>query len=479
MRFAAIVLLILLAPAGGVLAGFDGLLHYARTRNLDGVRDLLEQGADPNPPYESYDGYTPLMFAAGYGLPDMTRLLLEAGAETERRDHNGDRALQWAARKSYMNHFTDTAEAARLLLEAGSPPDSDGDRYGSSPLIDVNAFGSDPVMTRHLIAAGADVNRRDNSGRSPLFTASGSAQGHEAVRLLLEAGAEPDIRVDHLDRTPLHRAAGSAGPQTIRLLIEAGAAVEARNNDGATALFVAAARGRAANVEALVSLGAQVDAPAADGLTPILAAVTGRTYDQSGHAEAALHLAGVSDDIDRAFAAALWAHMPQVAERLLQRGADVGAVDHAGRSVLAGATALSATDWFERLVAHGADLARHGGEALGVAAAGGADDLVRRLLGLGVGVDARAPSGATALLFAARSGRVSTVRLLLQQGADPRARDAGARRAFDHMAQARDALEAVIAHAEASRAYINVSAERVELARLQAAHAEIGVLLGS
>lgn len=478
MKIAALALLCVLALTRFALADFHALLHHARTQNLEGVRALLAEGADPNPPHEGYSGYTPLMFAAGNGDPEMTRLLIEAGAETERRDHNGERALQWAARQSFLNPFRDNAECARLLLEAGSPADSAADRYGSSPLIDVTRYGSDPAMVRHLLAAGADPNRAGQSGETPLYGAAGTAGGEESVRLLLQAGADPNVRVDHLGQTPLHRAALYGATETIRLLAAAGAQIEARQDEGETALFAAAGRGLADSVDMLLSLGADVDARAASGLTPVLAAISGRYAAAGSHADAARRLAGRTADIERAFAAALWNGMPEVAALLFERGAGTDAVDHDGRSAFAAAAAVQPEPaWLDRLVEAGADIARHGGEAMLEAAARGRDDRVARLIALGVAVS-RTPVGASAILAAAGAGRVSTVRLLLQRGARLDAVAGMEQAAREAMEAARAALEAVIARAEASRAYIDVSAERTELARLEAAHARIVEMLG-
>lgn len=478
MKIAALALLCVLALTRFALADFHALLHHARTKNLEGVRALLAQGADPNPPYEGYSGYTPLMFAAGNGDPQMTRLLIEAGAETERRDHNGERALQWAAGQSFLNPFRDNAECARLLLQAGSPVDSGADRYGSSPLIDVNRYGSDAAMVRHLLAAGADPNRADQSGETALYGAAGTAGGEESVRLLLQAGADPNVRVSHLGQTPLHRAALYGATETIRLLAAAGAQIEARQAEGETPLFVAAGRGLADGVDMLLSLGADIDARAASGLTPVLAAITGRYAAAGSHADAARSLAGRTADIDRAFAVALWSGMPDVAGLLFGRGADIDAVDHEGRSAFAAAAAVQPDPaWLDRLAKAGADIARHGGEAMLETAAHGRDDRVARLIDLGVAVS-RTPVGASTILAAAKAGRVSTVRLLLRRGARLDAVSGMEQAAREGMEAARAALEAVIAQAEASRAYIDVSAERAELARLQAAHARIVGMLG-
>jgi ankyrin repeat protein len=55
-----------------------------------------------------------------------------------------------------------------------------------------------------LIAAGADVNRKDNGGWTPLHFAA-QEQKVEIARTLIEAGAEVDSR-DHFGNTPLWRA---------------------------------------------------------------------------------------------------------------------------------------------------------------------------------------------------------------------------------------------------------------------------------
>jgi ankyrin repeat protein len=77
-------------------------------------------------------------------------------------------------------------------------------------------------------------------------------------------------------------------------------------------------------------------------------------------------------------------------------------------------------------------LVRHGAEALAesedpaalVGAAGAGDtDAVERLLALGISIDTRGADGETALHAAAFAGRASTVRLLVERGAELEARD--------------------------------------------------------
>jgi ankyrin repeat protein len=77
----------------------------------------------------------------------------------------------------------------------------------------------------------------------------------------------------------------------------------------------------------------------------------------------------------------------------------------------------------QALLAKGARINQPGWTALHYAAAGGADDIARLLIKRGAEIDPASPLASgkyTPLMMAAREGRESTVRLLLEAGADPR-----------------------------------------------------------
>lgn len=97
-------------------ADLDAVLFAARTDDRELLKSLLADGEKVEIP--SYHGsYSPLQFSAGNGDAEGTRLLIAAGLDTEYRDHNGDRALLWAAENGH-------ADTVKLLLDAGSPPTS-------------------------------------------------------------------------------------------------------------------------------------------------------------------------------------------------------------------------------------------------------------------------------------------------------------------------------------------------------------------
>jgi uncharacterized protein len=77
------------------------------------------------------------------------------------------------------------------------------DRVGRSDLHDA-VIDHRQGRIVELIAAGADVNRKDNGGWTPLHFAA-QEQVVEIARTLVEAGAEVDSK-DHFGNTPLWRA---------------------------------------------------------------------------------------------------------------------------------------------------------------------------------------------------------------------------------------------------------------------------------
>ena len=97
--------------------GWTPLLHAVHEHRTEAVATLLDGGAGVD--RGSSSGMTPLMMAAGYGYDDLVALLLRRGANAERRDCDGDAAVDYALigmmDVDRMTFFgCQTATAARL-----------------------------------------------------------------------------------------------------------------------------------------------------------------------------------------------------------------------------------------------------------------------------------------------------------------------------------------------------------------------------
>jgi ankyrin repeat protein len=159
--------------------------------------------------------------------------------------------------------------------------------------------------------------------------------------------------------------------------------------DGATALHWAVRNGDAAVTDLLIRASANVKAANRYGVTP-------------------LHLACVNGNV-------------AIVESLLKAGADPNSALPDGESVLMTAARTGHAGTVKALLARGADVnAREpvrGQTALMWAAAEGHGEVIALLTASGADVQTRSNGGFTALLFAAREGRIPAARALLQAGA--------------------------------------------------------------
>ncbi len=124
---------------------------------------------------------TPLIVASESGQLQTVRLLLKHGADPN-REHG--RALMLARE----NGYTDVAD---LLVKAGAKPDD---------LLIAAEFG-DTETVNNLLAAGADINMKDETGRTPLIRAILDDHNDLALALIAKGA---DVSVKDMDgRTAL------------------------------------------------------------------------------------------------------------------------------------------------------------------------------------------------------------------------------------------------------------------------------------
>lgn len=88
-----------------------------------------------------------------------------------------------------------SGDDVRRLLKADPKQRDVRTALGSTPL-HLAATNPDTSAMQALIAAGADVNARDNDGATPLHMAAYSSRPKN-TQLMLEAGADPQAKTDN------------------------------------------------------------------------------------------------------------------------------------------------------------------------------------------------------------------------------------------------------------------------------------------
>ena len=113
---------------------------------VDSVRACLQQVKELDV-VDEY-GYTPLIQTAIVNNPEMTRVLVEAGADVDFPDLTGRTALHWAVDNG-------NKELAKVLLEANANPN----RYtvASQPVLSKSILRHDPDMLACLTSYGAST----------------------------------------------------------------------------------------------------------------------------------------------------------------------------------------------------------------------------------------------------------------------------------------------------------------------------------
>ena len=425
-----------LPPLGRRL--FDALLQQLPT-STEALDDLLQAGASPAGAGLLAQALARL--SGSDGCEALPLNLLERGADPFGVD---------ARERTPVHLATINGQSTLLqkLLERGCDPNT-RDRDGRTPLFAALEHGDVALpLVRALIAHGANPEAADTNGETPL----GLALEHPAVERWLDWHDWPrprrPLRADDL---PGAAAAGSL--VTVERLLELGFAVDTQDAQGATALLRACGAGHREIAACLLDAGADTSLAASSGITPLAAAVAARREPLVAQLLAASDVDQRLPNDTTALMVAAAMGYPEIAEALLGGGADVNAIDAAGRNALHAAAqfgfehndSLRARRLFDSLLKHKADINHADNEGktpllllLGAHLRPGTDcdathigALVPLLLDAGAKVEHADQRGVTALHACAMHALLPPARVLLSRGADRLATDAFGRTAAD------------------------------------------------
>ena len=253
------------------MLGTTPLLSATVSGSTDVLKALLEFGADVNIPNNNQE--TPVWAATANGHEDFVRVLLEIGVSGAIVDVNVPDAIRHQTPLHLAAGRGDTY-VAKLLLEHGADKDV-RDASGCTPLF-VAADKGRARMVAFLLDRDISINAVNKLGETALFVAA--ADGHVPVtQELLKRGADTEIADAH-GWTPLMSAAREGHIAILSELLQAFAKVDAANNIGETPLMIAALEGYQNAAGLLIENGADIDTARNDGRTALhMAAMDGHT----------------------------------------------------------------------------------------------------------------------------------------------------------------------------------------------------------
>jgi ankyrin repeat protein len=310
--------------------------------------------------------------AIAAGNDYVVRTLLTMGSDIEELNRNGETPLALALLKK-------RDVIAKLLLEKGASIDLAAAKA---------AQGGNEAVIRMLLTRGVSVEARDNQGRT-LLTLAVLENREPIVKLLLESGADVGA-CDNQGRTPLILAILENREPIVKLLLESGADVGACDNQGRTPLILATLENREPIFKLLVENAAHVEAP--DTMALLAYAVF-----KEQTAIVKLLLESCADAEVKAMCDSLGKE-DAIIRFLLEKGASIPILKAIG----------STTSLEGRLES---------------AILRGEENVVRLLLFMGADVEERGRHNMTPLLYAAWYSSLTIAKILVEAGADMKARD--------------------------------------------------------
>ncbi len=408
------------------IAGATALHEAVRYGNVEVAQKLLKAGANVNA--TDALGNTPiLLLIPAEKQEKIYPLLISHGADTKAKDSFGDSVFH----KCTMSRAS--VKTLSILLNSGAEINA-RNKDGATPL----AVAIDCSIPEHVdfyASNGADIYASDRHAQTPVGRAIDSAD--ISIFMSLLSSKENINSKDSNGNSPLHLAIQSNAPDSfVKYLVDRGADVDARNSSGDSVLLMAAQRNRKEAGERLIAGGADIFATNTQNNSPLRVSFTNKkarawllnemtAQMKDGAANTPLHYA------------AEWKYKNAIL-LLFEKGADARAKNANGETAIFNAVKSDSPTIIELLAENGCPVdsrfqdARDnlGNTPLHAAVKFNSKNAAKKLVELGVDVDAQNVSGRTALADSCRAGNEELSHLLIDSGADVDATDALGRTAL-------------------------------------------------
>jgi ankyrin repeat protein len=240
----------------------DQLVAAVNAEDVAEVDRLLSEGADAS--VEEADDFfsNPILRTAVVdGNVEITRLLIENGADVNARDSKGNSVLRRAITEGHP-------ELVALLIDAGA--DATAVEGDDNALLPLAVQTGDIEVVRMLLDAGADVNDEASTSlvvdifnmqfQAPGIHAAAARGMEDILQLLIDNGADVNqsVSVDGENAwPPLTFAAVGNHVEMIDLLVANGAEIEGKTED-VRPLVMAVTNGQREATLKLIELGADL-----------------------------------------------------------------------------------------------------------------------------------------------------------------------------------------------------------------------------
>ncbi|NOT68393.1 MAG: hypothetical protein HOP04_08730 [Methylophilaceae bacterium] len=382
----------------------EDLLAAARNGNSEEVKRLLDAHADVS--VQDAEGVTPLHEAAASGNRNTVELLIAQHANVNASDRRGFTPLHLAAKNDHTKVvetlLTNKANIAQQTIEGESP-------------LSIAAVNGNSATTELLLIHGANANIKDKQGQPLLFKILSIERRFYS---LVSPYFSNELSSDDREKLAKLRQEVKGEWQVVsKLLVKHGADVS-EDQGGNGPLYMAATIGDRELVELMLAKGARVDGDVSKCVceTPLHSAIAERHTEI---AELLINRGANVNALNRSNRTPL--HFlardvkdKKLAELMISQGADVNAKDKYGETAYDFAIRTG-----NQVVA--SVLQQHGGKANQPTAKSKLDAL-NRMLDNGVSPNQKLPDGSTLLTSMVTAGDLILVEHLLERGADVNAK---------------------------------------------------------